>query len=269
MLCSAVSRGSAYKCVRPYLDPGTRRPVQVGATVYGDLPHLVAAGFLSLLPSPALPAAPSIVWPVWPVVVCIATGPSLTRADALALRHLPTIAVNDAYRVAPHAQILYAADKSWWDMYNCCPDFTGRKVSQNVQPGRGWPTDATVEVLRSIKAPGMSRDPGVLHRGYNSGYQALNLALLCEAKIVVLLGYDCGQPLGSPSHYFGDHPAGLQKCSPYDMFRRSFTEAAPTISARVINVSRQTTLDCFERMSIGKCLTTIRKSGALSYSAQS
>jgi hypothetical protein len=206
---------------------------------------------------------------VWPVVVCIATGPSLTRADALALRHLPTIAINDAYRIAPHAQILYAADKAWWDAHGCCPDFTGRKVSQNVQPGRGWPKDATVGVLKSVRAPGMSTDPGVVHRGYNSGYQALNIALLCKAEIVVLLGYDCGHTPGSPSHFFGDHPDGLQRNSPYDLFRRSFADAAPTISARVINVSRQTTLDCFERMSIGKCLSIIKKSGGSSYSAQS
>ena len=57
----------------------------------------------------ARPSVPKL----WPnsTVVCIGTGPSLTQADVdLCCSQARVIAVNDAYRMAPLADVLYAAD---------------------------------------------------------------------------------------------------------------------------------------------------------------
>jgi len=71
---------------------------------------------------------------LWPdsTIVCMATGPSLTQADCDYVRELgvPTIAINDAHRLAPWANVLYSNDRMWWRKYKGVPSFTG--VTQNV-----------------------------------------------------------------------------------------------------------------------------------------
>ncbi len=47
-----------------------------------------------------------------------------------------------------------------------------------------------VAYLRRSPALGLSEDPGVIHAGCNSGYGALNLAVLMGAKDVHLVGFD-------------------------------------------------------------------------------
>ena len=51
------------------------------------------------------------------VAVCLGGGPSLNKEDIEYCREkkgVRFIAINDAYRLAPFADILYAADKKWW-----------------------------------------------------------------------------------------------------------------------------------------------------------
>jgi hypothetical protein len=58
----------------------------------------------------------SPIEPRWRGATCIvaATGPSFTAEVAEACRGYPTIAVNDAYRLFPWADILYASDGAWF-----------------------------------------------------------------------------------------------------------------------------------------------------------
>jgi hypothetical protein len=61
--------------------------------------------------------------------ICIASGPSLTGDDlALCKQSGRTVyAVNDVYKVAPWADVLYAADTDWWDYHQGVPDFQGER----------------------------------------------------------------------------------------------------------------------------------------------
>ena len=61
--------------------------------------------------------------------------------------------------------------------------------------------------MQGAPLPGFSTTPGLIHQGQNSGYQALNLAVLWGAAKVLLLGYDMTLQ-GLRVHFVGNH-AGL------------------------------------------------------------
>lgn len=109
-----------------------------------------------------------------------------------------------------------------------------------------------IRVIRSAAQPGISTDPERIHTGSNSGFQALNLAILGGASRILLLGYDM-QESGGKSHWFGDHPGTLKRTSPYAVFRKAFEDAADQIArlgVEVINCSRETSLTCFPRVAL-------------------
>lgn len=180
-------------------------------------------------------------------VACLATGPSLVAEDVDYLRgKVRVIAINDAYRLAPWADALYATDAQWWRWHHGVPDFRGAKWSMNHTRWRG--VDVTypdVQLLRNTGPAGLEPDPTGLKNGRNSGYAAINLAVHYGATRIVLLGYDM-QPHGGKSHFFGEHPNRSQ--SPYAQFRRNFHTLIKPLEKRkisVINCTRETLLTAF------------------------
>lgn len=188
----------------------------------------------------------------------IATGPSLTQSDVdeawLLDRYV--IAVNDAYKLAPWADALYACDYEWWEHHKdnvprgmVCytwSDRAAREFGLNHIEGR-----STLDV-----GVHFSTAPGWIVTGGNSGFQAINLAYLLGARDIVLLGFDMGHDKSDKSHFFGDHPPSLYKASPYRDWIKHFNAAAPEIAAagvRIVNASRRTALDCFPRCTISEC----------------
>lgn len=107
---------------------------------------------------------------------------------------------------------------------------------------------------------GLSDDNRMLVTGGNSGYQALNLAVLAGAKNIILLGYDAREPEnGEKSHWFGEHPQ-ICTLAAYPMYRDSFKKGAQAIKnagVRVINCSPNSAIDVFEKMDINKALRTL------------
>jgi len=97
----------------------------------------------------------------------------------------------------------------------------------------------------------------VIHQGGNSGYQAINLAYLWEAKTIVLLGLDCSLSPKGDAHWFGQHGEGLTNHQPFQLWQAKFPQLAVDLQAegvRVINASRQTALTCFERMTLEEAI---------------
>ncbi len=108
--------------------------------------------------------------------------------------------------------------------------------------------------VRSLAAPGLSKIPGVIHQGNNSGYQIIDLAAQFGVRRILLLGYDM-QKTGGKAHWFGDHPAKLKKPSPYGSWIANFDTLARDARERgieIINCSRETALECFPRATIGE-----------------
>ena len=106
------------------------------------------------------------------------------------------IAVNDAYRLFPDAAVLYACDSEWWDVHGGCPDFAGEKWSSHSVDAGGHNDKREVAKKYGLKLvegrdrDGFSFDPACIHYGSNSGFQAVNLAILFGAKRIVLVGFD-------------------------------------------------------------------------------
>lgn len=182
---------------------------------------------------------------LWPgsTVVCLGGGPSLTQADVDACRgRARVIAINDAYKLAPWADVLYACDDKWWAWHKGVPSFTGLKYSITAPVGK-WPG---VQRLRNDGPQGLCLTPNGLRTGRNGGYQAINLAVHLGAATIVLLGYDMARSSGK-SHWFGEHPKGSTP-SPYTSFLQAFpalVDPLKKLGIQVVNCSRLTALKTF------------------------
>lgn len=187
-------------------------------------------------------------------IVCVASGPSLTRDDVDWCRgKAPVVAVNDTYRWAPWADVLYAADPEWWEAHDGAAGFAGLKFSLHGKAGR-WPG---VQVLEKTGELGLELTPTGLRRGMNSGYQAINVAVHLGASRIVLLGYDM-QMASGVTHFFGEHPAGrMRRKSDYAAFCACFDSlVAPLadLGIAVVNASRESALASFPRGSLREAL---------------
>lgn len=113
-------------------------------------------------------------------VAILGAGPSLTEAAVAAVRQHPSIAVNDALLLAPHAAMLVALDGNWPQAYR---DFAGLRVAGVVDDELDayyiGPSYERIEVA-----------PGHTVELRNSGLTALRLAAAGGAARVILVGFD-------------------------------------------------------------------------------
>lgn len=198
---------------------------------------------------------------LWPgeTVVVLGGGSSLTPGDVDSCRGTArVIAIKEAIHLAPWADVLYAADAKWWRFYQGMPEFVGWKyaIAQSPdQPAVDWSQWPDVQVLRNTGAEGLELDPTGLRTGYNSGYQAVNLAVHFGAARIVLLGFDCWRGPDGRQNWF-DKP-GLHVDSPYPLFLQAFASLVEPVKAAgvtVVNASRFTMLRAFPCLSLEEAL---------------
>lgn len=211
-------------------------------------------------PSPGRKGAGPPFGARWPEIACIASGPSLTREDCdrvcrwrSAAEGRAAIAVNLSFRMAPWADVLYAADVKWWRQHH---------VEALQFPGEIWTCSGEPQRLHGINrcegriGTGLCRDPRYLHTGGNSGYQAINLAYHFGAHRIILLGYDM-QHTGGKRHWHDNYPAGMDNATPVAMWRTRFGPLARDLKQDgvcVINATRKTALSAFDRMTLEEAL---------------
>lgn len=190
---------------------------------------------------------------MWTVIV--ASGPSLTQADMNYCHDSPchVIVVNDAWRLAPWADVLYACDLRWIEHYRGVPEFMGQKWTTDPVAAQRYKWNWIVGEWGN----GLSLDPRKIHYGHNSGYQALNLAVVrFNAKKIILLGYDM-KSVNGKQHFFGDHPEGVARPSPYSQFIKNFRTTLPDLKhagVEVVNCTIDSALDCFKIGELRKVL---------------
>jgi hypothetical protein len=203
-----------------------------------------------------------------PVVVA-ATGPSLTEEVAARVRRarwpeerVRVVAVNDAYRRLPYADILYACDERWWRVHieSVRSMFHGERWTthengKDSSNGKdGMPAEWNVSCVLGKDGRGFSTDPGLIHYGQNSGFQAINLAILKGATRIILVGFD----MGGRGHFFGDHPDPLHNRTDYRAFLPTFQEAARTCRVPILNATPGSALDCWPRVTLEEALADDR-----------
>lgn len=196
----------------------------------------------------------SVIWSVprlWPggTAACLGGGPSLTRGQADAVHgRCRVIAVNDAWRLAPDAEVLYACDWRWWRKHGGVPGFAGLKVTLSNSRGHldEWPE---IKVLENTGTEGLERAPTGLRTGRNGGYQAINLAVHFGVKRIVLLGYDMKPAADGRTHWFGDHEDWPTRASIFpDVFVPRFEGLARALEdhgVEVVNCTPGSALDVF------------------------
>lgn len=189
-------------------------------------------------------------------VMILASGPSLTQADVDACRgKVRVIAVNDTYRLAPWADVLYGCDSKWWTWHHGVPAFQGLKFALE-RSAAVWPG---VQVLKNTGVDGLETETRGLRTGKNSGYQSIGLARHFGAKRILLLGFDLKHVINKPSHFFGEHPSKARP--PVETFRPFFRTLVAPLKAEgitVINCTRDTNLVCFPQQSLTVALAESR-----------
>lgn len=212
---------------------------------------------------------------LWPgaTIACLATGPSLTQEDCDYVRGKSrVIAINDAHRLAPWADVLFSADRQWWRYYDGVPTFAGMKIGIGSAPGKDNPFGPTrqhpngpihpgypdIVVLKNTGYNGLETESNGLRHASNSGYAAINLAMHFGAARILLLGYNMGFLKGR-AHFFGNHPQGLnQNEALYSGFRSSFDDLVEPLKAlgiEVINCTPETSLIAFPVRDLREVLT--------------
>lgn len=184
-------------------------------------------------------------------VVCIGGGPSLLQADVLSLvGKARIIVVNDAYKLAPFADVLYACDLKWWQWHQGCRYFLGEKWTQDKEAARQF----HLNYIEGIAGPGINTYPHLINHGSNSGHQAINFAYHKGASRIILLGYDMKPAIDGKQHWFGNHPDKIH--SDRRAWLPHFKVIADQGLIEIINCSRDTALNCFPRLPLEAILWT-------------
>lgn len=193
--------------------------------------------------------------------IVAAPGPSLTPEIAEQCRGHKVMAINDAWRLLPFADVLYACDATWWD-HKVPRHFCGERWTswseehhpENVECARRH----GLKLIRGALLDGFSFKPGLIHLGSNSGFQGINLALGFGATRIVLVGFDMKPAPDGRTHFFGNHVSPLfdPDATFFDISLAAFSRAAELLPShvRIINTTPGSALQCFENMSLESAL---------------
>lgn len=193
-------------------------------------------------------------WPKWDGGVCVivASGPSAKGADLSIARGLArVIVVNDSWRLAPWADVLYACDCKWWQAHYDELDFPGLKVTMSAN------CPFPLNVVDVAMGGRIITDEPRIGSGSNSGFQAANLAVQFGAKKLVWVGFDMRVDLGV--HWHGMHGKKLNNPTEarVSRWRKYLDDAAgdfARLGVEVINTSTVSALKNYPKMSFAEAM---------------
>lgn len=180
-------------------------------------------------------------------VIVIAPGSSFSKEQAEMIDNTShyTISIGDAGRVMMRSpSVLYHADAKWWDYY----DFAHlpRTLLVSMEKTRH---PEVFNVRRSPNRTGLDLNFPYLVTGNNSGYQAINLAMYCNPKEIILVGYDMKDRDGK-HNVIGDHPKEVKRPADFSLFIDNISNLAPLLDnmrVKVYNCTLDSALTCFEK----------------------
>jgi hypothetical protein len=215
-----------------------------------------------LIPLPEL----ETLQPRWDNICIVAvTGETLTKSVAAACAGYPVIAVKQAWKRFPNAEVLYSLDEWWWRLPinnqagppHTKEAFTGEKWSAHdprYSPKIEFAKEYKLRLVRGEMANEFSTNPSVIHYGRNTAFQAINLAihwLRGPRKIIPVVGLDmCG------GYFFGQHPRGQHFGHHWNDYIPVFEYAAKHLppGVEIINCSPISLLKCFPKMELSAAL---------------
>ena len=172
----------------------------------------------------------------------------MTRADIAMCEQagLPLAGINNAYQITDKLKYLYACDSKWWLAHYPYAKAHWKYSLQKTPYFDVWQMENDGQL-------GLATEWPKIRTGQNSGYQAINLAYLLGYTTIILLGYDM-QPINGKLHWHEDHKNmnnpnknNLQEwCSNFESIAQELESRGVT----VLNASRQTALECFQRVTL-------------------
>lgn len=201
---------------------------------------------------------------LWPdaTIVVVGSGPSLIPDDLTYLercwansRIIRVLVINDAWRAAPWADVLYAPDPKWWTWHaqDVSARFAGLKFTLVEHD---HPAPADVAQLNYRSGTTFSTELPMIATGGHAGYQAPQIAWQLGARRVVLLGYDLQPDADGRNHFFGEHPDASHV--PYDTWLSTYPMLLTELQARgvsIVNASRRTAITTIPRESLAMALS--------------
>jgi len=203
---------------------------------------------------------PQGCWTGHPCVI-VGGGPSFEAFDAFRLKGWRTIGVNRAFiRFEP--TIVFSMDTRYLNWLLAGQYGVSEKlhfltlrsyrvwhlVRPATLPGEYYYAQGYRGAINALDSVSLRLEEG-LGTGANSGYGALNLAVLLGAAPIYLLGFDCSHTPNGRTHWHAGHPVS-QTQRHLNAFISHFTAAAREFKrlARgpIINLSRGTALRCFD-----------------------
>lgn len=207
--------------------------------------------------------------------VCLGSGPSLTREQCDFVRGKARVAaINNAYLLAPWADLHYFGDARWLKFKTPGSDlanedrpefhaFAGERAA--IEDDEKRPGDPRFHILRNkdhlgakegvLDHPGrqdegLSDDPTAIVSGRNSGYALINVLTLAGVKRIVLLGYDYRHINGLDHFKGGAHPIVTDEISLESHMKHFRTMESPlkALGVEVVNCSPGTRLERWPRV---------------------
>lgn len=197
------------------------------------------------------------------IAVLIGSGPSLTERQVALCRQphvdgqLAVMGCNDAYRICPFLDTLYAADGRWIDHHR--QRMIESALFDQVQ---FWTPDEKAagyypewNLVKCKPLPGLSVDRGLVHSGNHSGYQLVNVAYLMGCRTIILIGYDCKN---GGYHWFGEHPEGTMRVrSNFARWAAGFNavaDQAAGLNLRIFNATPGSGISAFPMVDLAEAL---------------
>lgn len=195
-------------------------------------------------------------WPDWTgeTAVIVATGPSAKNVNLeLARGRARFLAIKDAWRLCPWAELLYGCDHHWWEANKAAHEYRGIRVVYAPETIKRWPAIKflKVDIASAHDLTLQFGKVGKVGWGGNSGFHAINLAVQFGAKRLVLVGFDMRVDKGK--HFFGTHKYGEARPNEKTvaMWRQILDAQAPLLSSlgvEVINCSLVSALQAYPKL---------------------
>lgn len=187
--------------------------------------------------------------------VVIATGPSANSQPLDQIRgRARIIAVNDSWRLAPWADVLYACDRPWWIERRGVPEFGGLKISASPAVCKVCPDVRLVTLV--ARAQILTETIGKIGCGLrygngHSGFHAVNLAVQFGAKRIVLVGFD--MRLDNGVHWHADRVPYRKDGKAMSECREALDGCAPQfaeLGVDVLNASPISALQAYRKVNL-------------------
>ncbi len=184
----------------------------------------------------------------------IGGGPSLKGFDTSLLDGKHIVAVNNAYRLFPDAEVLYFMDAVWYNWHAVeLIDFKGFIYTT----ARQLKDKHRVKFLNHGQRKGIDDRTDYLSKGTSSGYGGIGVAIAYGVKELILLGFDMCRDKDGNHNYHDDHRRPVKDTIYEDAHMLAFPALVGPCAERginIINSSMYAALTCFPKEKLEKWL---------------